>query len=416
MEVKDRLKYVEEAGFSGIRDEFPILDREVYGRRLVYLDNAATTQKPRVVIDAIDEYYSQKNANIHRGAHYLANLSTAEYEAVRDQVRAFINAAEREEIIFTSGTTDGINLVASSLGKVILKPGDEILLSELEHHSNIVPWQIIADEKGASIKVIPVTEIGEWDLTDIDTLLTARTKIVAMSHVSNALGTINPIEELTARAKQHGAYVLIDGAQAVAHLEVDVQKIACDFYAFSAHKVYGPMGTGVLYGRRELMEKMAPYKGGGEMIKTVSFRGTTYNDLPFKYEAGTPNVEGVLAMGAAIKFVLELGLPMMAAYEEQLLEYATEELLKLEGVRLYGTSSKKSAVLSFNVEGVHPYDLGTLLDKQGIAVRTGHHCTQPLMEKFGVPGTVRASFAVYNTMEEVDAFIAATAKAIDMLK
>jgi cysteine desulfurase/selenocysteine lyase len=416
MMLDDLKKHTSQSELAQIRTEFPILDREVYGRPLVYLDNAATTQKPRVVIDTIDEYYSLKNANIHRGAHFLANISTVEYESVRDYTRAFLNAAEREEIIFTSGTTDGINLVARSLGALILKPGDEILVSELEHHSNIVPWQMIAQEKGAVLKVIPVTDVGEWDLSGIDSLLSEQTKIVAISHVSNALGTINPVKEVTQLAKANGAYVLIDGAQAVAHLEVDVQAIGCDFYVFSAHKMYGPMGTGVLYGRREVMEMMPPYRGGGEMIKTVSFKGTTYNELPFKFEAGTPNVEGVLALGAALKFILELGLQNMAAHEEELLQYASSELLKLNGIRIYGTSKKKSAVLSFNVDEIHPYDIGTLLDKQGIAVRTGHHCTQPLMEKFGIPGTIRASFAVYNTFTEVDAFIAATSKAIHMLK
>jgi cysteine desulfurase/selenocysteine lyase len=409
-------KYIENRSLSTIRDEFPILDREVYGRSLIYLDNAATTQKPRVVIDAIDEYYSLKNANIHRGAHFLANLSTGEFEAVRDQVRAFLNASEREEIIFTSGTTDSINLVASALGGVVLQKGDEILLTELEHHSNIVPWQMIAQERGAIIRVIPVNEKGEWDLSGLDELLTDKTKIVAISHVSNALGTINPVAEVTAKAKLKGAYVLVDGAQGVAHLTIDVVNIGCDFYAFSAHKLYGPMGIGVLYGRKEVLEMMSPYRGGGEMIKTVSFTGTTFNDLPYKFEAGTPNVEGVLALGAAIKFVLEVGLENIASHEKELLKHATSELSKFEDVVFYGTSDKKSAVISFNVKGCHPYDVGTLLDKQGVAVRTGHHCTQPLMEKFGIPGTVRASFAVYNTFSEVDIFIAATAKAIEMLK
>jgi cysteine desulfurase/selenocysteine lyase len=409
-------KYIENRGLSTIRDEFPILDREVYGRSLIYLDNAATTQKPRVVIDAIDEYYSLKNANIHRGAHFLANLSTGEFEAVRDQVRAFLNASEREEIIFTSGTTDSINLVANALGRVVLQKGDEILLTELEHHSNIVPWQMIAQERGAIVRVIPVNERGEWDLSGLDELLTDKTKIVAISHVSNALGTINPVAEVIAKAKRKGAFVLVDGAQGVAHLSVDVVNMGCDFYAFSAHKVYGPMGTGVLYGRREVLEMMSPYRGGGEMIKTVSFSGTTFNDLPYKFEAGTPNVEGVLALGAAIKFVLEVGLENIASHEKELLKYATSELSKFEDIEFYGTSDNKSAVISFNVKGCHPYDVGTLLDKQGVAVRTGHHCTQPLMEKFGIPGTVRASFAVYNTFSEVDIFIAATAKAIEMLK
>lgn len=409
-------KYIENRGLSTIRDEFPILSRSVYSRPLVYLDNAATTQKPRVVIDAIDEYYSLKNANIHRGAHFLANLSTGEFEAVRDQVRAFLNASEREEIIFTSGTTDSINLVANALGRVVLQKGDEMLLSELEHHSNIVPWQMIAQERGAIIRVIPVNEKGEWDLSGLDELLTDKTKIVAISHVSNALGTINPVEEVTAKAKRKGAFVLVDGAQAVAHLSIDVVNMGCDFYAFSAHKLYGPMGTGVLYGRKEVLEMMSPYRGGGEMIKTVSFSGTTFNDLPYKFEAGTPNVEGVLALGAAVKFVLGVGLENIAAHENELLKYATTEMSKLGDIEFYGTSEKKSAVISFNLKGCHPYDVGTLLDKQGVAVRTGHHCTQPLMEKFGIPGTVRASFAVYNTFSEVDIFIAATTKAIEMLK
>jgi len=398
------------------REEFPLLSRDVYSKPLVYFDNAATTQKPRIVIDAIASYYTLKNANIHRGAHFLANLSTGEFEDVRELISRFIGSVEKEEIIFTSGTTESINLVAQSFGRKFLKRGDEILLSELEHHSNIVPWQMVAEDVGAVIKVIPVTEIGELDLSEIDALLTERTKVLGITHVSNALGTINPIKELVRKAKAVGAYVLVDGAQAVSHMRVDVNDLGCDFYVFSSHKLYGPMGVGVLYGKRSLLEQMPPYKGGGEMIKTVSFSGTTYNDLPYKFEAGTPNVEGVLGLGAAIKFVLELGMENIAIHENDLIQYATSQISAIEGIQFYGTAPKKSAVLSFNVEGLHPYDLGTLLDKQGVAVRTGHHCAQPLMEKYGIPGTVRASFALYNLKSEIDVFIVALEKAVKMLK
>jgi cysteine desulfurase / selenocysteine lyase len=399
-----------------IRDEFPILHQEVNGHPLVYFDNAATSQKPMKVIEAITEYYTGYNANIHRGVHYLANLATDAFESTRNKVTAFIHARENREIIFTSGTTDSINLVAQTWGRQNIQSGDEILLSMMDHHSNIVPWQMLAEEKGAIIKVIPVNAIGEWDLSDIKNLLTSKTKLVAVNHVSNSLGTINPVKDLIQQAHELGAKVLVDGAQAVVHFPVDVQDLDCDFYCFSAHKIYGPTGTGILYGKSELLESMPPYRGGGEMIKTVSFSGTTYNEIPHKFEAGTPNIEGVIALGAAIDFALELGWENVSQHENELLEYATTKLEALEGLKIYGTSSKKVAVISFNVEGIHPYDIGTLLDKQGIALRTGHHCTQPLWDFYGVPGSLRASFAVYNSTEEIDLFINALQKALTMLR
>jgi cysteine desulfurase / selenocysteine lyase len=399
-----------------IRDEFPILHQQVNGHPLVYFDNAATAQKPMAVIEAITEYYTGYNANIHRGVHYLANLATDAFENTRNKVTAFIHARENREIIFTSGTTDSINLVAQTWGRQNIQSGDEILLSMMDHHSNIVPWQMLAEEKGAMIKVIPVNAIGEWDLSDLKNLLTSKTKLVAVNHVSNSLGTINPVKDLIQQAHLQGAKVLVDGAQAVVHFPVDVHDLDCDFYCFSAHKLYGPTGTGILYGKSELLESMPPYRGGGEMIKTVSFSGTTYNEIPHKFEAGTPNIEGVIALGAAIDFALELGWENVAQNENELLEYATAKLEAIDGVKIYGTSSKKVAVISFQVEGIHPYDIGTLLDKQGIALRTGHHCTQPLWDFYGVPGSLRASFAIYNSTEEIDLFITALQKALTMLR
>ncbi|MDZ4824098.1 MAG: cysteine desulfurase [Flavobacteriales bacterium] len=399
-----------------LRKEFPILHQQVNGYPLVYLDNAATTQKPKSVINAISDYYSRYNANIHRGAHHLAHIATEAFEETRNRTKTFLNACDKGEIIFTSGTTDSINLVAQSWGRKNLNAGDEILLSMLEHHSNIVPWQLIAEEKGAIIKVIPINENGEWDLSAIDSLLTSKTTLVAVNHVSNALGTINPIKQLIEKAHTVGAKVLIDGAQAVAHFAVDVQDLDCDFYAFSSHKIYGPTGVGVLYGKRELLESMPPYRGGGEMIKSVSFEKTTYNELPHRFEAGTPNVEGVIALGTALNFIHSLDWQSVHEHELELLQYATEKLSSINGLKIYGTAKEKVAVISFLIDGIHPYDLGTLLDKQGVAVRTGHHCTEPLWNHFGVVGSVRASFSIYNTVEEIDLFINALKKAIQLLK
>ncbi|MFN9800038.1 MAG: cysteine desulfurase [Bacteroidota bacterium] len=399
-----------------LRAQFPLLHQKLGRYDLVYLDNAATTQKPQSVIDAIAHYYTRDNANIHRGVHQIATRATEAFEASREKVQRFLNAAHKEEIVFTSGTTDAINLVAQTWGRADLMPGDEIVVSEMEHHSNIVPWQMLAQEKGAVIKVIPVTATGEWNIEALDALIGSRTKLIAVNHVSNALGTINPLHEVVSRAREVGACVLLDGAQAVSHFPVDVQALDCDFYCFSAHKLYGPTGIGVLYGRRQLLETMPPWRGGGEMIDRVSFSGTTYNKPPYKFEAGTPHIEGVIGLGAAVDFVQSLGWDAIHQRENELLHAAIERLLRIDGLKIYGTSSRKVGVISFLAEGIHPYDLGTLLDNQGIAVRTGHHCTQPLWERFGIPGTVRASFAPYNTIQEVDTFVSALEKSIDMLR
>ncbi len=398
-----------------IRSQFPILSEKVYGRPLVYLDNAATTQKPLSVIERIDAFYKKTNANIHRGAHHLANISTEYFEQTREKSRALLNARETAEIIFTSGTTDGINLVAQTWGRQNIGKGDEILLSMLEHHSNIVPWQMIAKEKGAVIRVIPIHEDGTWQLEALPSLLNERTKLVAVSHISNALGTVNPIETLIHQAHAVGAKVLIDGAQSVIHMPVDVQAINCDFYCFGAHKLYGPTGVGVLFGKRHLLDAMPPWRGGGEMIKSVSFEKTTYNELPHKFEAGTPNISGVIGFGAALDFINSLDWTDVSAHKNQLLQHATSLLQNIGGVRIFGTAADKAGVISFNVGNHHPFDIGTLLDQQGIAVRTGHHCTEPLWNFYGVPGTVRASFAVYNTKEEIETFTTALQKAITLL-
>ncbi len=399
-----------------IRKSFPILDQEVNGYPLVYLDNAATTQKPQQVIDVLSDYYKSYNANIHRGFHHLANIATSQYEDAREKTRSFLNASSETEIIFTGGTTDSINLVAQTWGRQNLKSGDEILISVMEHHSNIVPWQMIAEEKGVTLKAIPITEKGEWDIEALEVLLTARTKIVAINHVSNSLGTINPIKSIIDRAHAFGAIVLIDGAQAVAHFPVDVQQLDADFYAFSAHKLYGPTGTGVLYGKKELLESMPPYRGGGEMIKTVTIAKTTYNELPYKFEAGTPNIAGVIGLGAAIDYMHSHHWNDIQQHENDLLALATEKISAIAGLRIYGTANEKVGVISFQVHGVHPYDLGTLLDKQGVAVRAGHHCTEPLWNHYGVPGSVRASFALYTTNEEIEIFIGALKKALQLLR
>lgn len=408
---------VETASYTEeIRKHFPLLHQEVNGHSLVYFDNAATSQKPQVVIDALARYYQEYNANIHRGVHYLANLATSAFEETRAEVRRFLNAKEEREIIFTSGTTDSINLVAQAWGRANLQAGDEILVSTLEHHSNIVPWQMIAEERGAVLKVIPLNVDGSWSAEQALGLITPKLKIVAINHVSNSLGVINPIKPVIDAAHAVGAKVLVDGAQAVVHFEVDVQALNCDFYCFSGHKVYGPTGTGILYGKADLLEHMPPYRGGGEMIKSVSFSGTTYNTIPHKFEAGTPNIEGFIGLGYALKYAKSLGWENVKEHESQLLSYATQQLKEIEGMRIFGDVKNKVSVISFLVEGVHPYDLGTLLDKQGIAVRTGHHCTQPLWDWYGVPGSVRASFAVYNTLEEVDRFVAALRKALMLLR
>jgi cysteine desulfurase/selenocysteine lyase len=398
-----------------IRAQFPILHQQVHGKPLVYLDNAATTQKPISVIERIDAFYKKTNANIHRGAHHLANISTEHFEQTREKTRALLNARETAEIIFTSGTTDGINLVAQTWGRQNIGAGDEILLSMLEHHSNIVPWQMLAEEKGAVIKVIPIHDNGTWQVESLDTLINERTKIVAVNHVSNALGTVNPIEMLIAKAHAAGAKVLIDGAQSVTHMSIDVQALDCDFYCFSAHKLYGPTGVGVLYGKRDLLESMPPWRGGGEMIKSVSFEKTTYNELPHKFEAGTPHIAGIIGFGAAIEFVQSLSWSDVSAHKKDILDYATSQLQEINDLRIFGTAEHKAAVISFNVGDIHPFDIGTLLDQQGIAVRTGHHCTEPLWNFYSVPGTVRASFAIYNTKEEIQTFATALKKAITLL-
>ena len=392
-----------------LREDFPILARRIHGRPLVYLDNAATTQKPQSVIACEADYYTNGNANIHRGVHRLAEEATAAFEAARDTVRAFINAARREEIIFVRGATEAINLVAASYGQRLGR-GDEILVTEMEHHSNIVPWQLLCQRSGAVLRVAPIDDYGQLMLSTFEKLLGPRTRIVAVTHLSNALGTINPVRQIVELAHAHGAVVLVDGAQAAAHLKVDVQELDCDFYAFSGHKLYGPTGIGVLYGKAALLQAMPPWQGGGDMIRQVSFAGTTYNDLPYKFEAGTPNIAGVIALGTAIDYLAALGLDAVAAHEQALLDYATRLAHETPGLRLIGNARRKASILSFVLDGVHAHDVGTILDSEGVAVRSGHHCAMPTMERFGVAATVRASFALYNTRAEVDALFAALAK------
>lgn len=399
-----------------IRAEFPILHQKVNGKPLIYFDNAATNQKPQRVIDALIHHYQKDNANIHRGIHTLAERSTSAFEATRKAVKEFINANEVEEIIFTKGTSESINLVASSFGRKFLNEGDEVLISAMEHHSNIVPWQMICEERGALLKVMPINQDGDIILKEVDVLLSERTKLVAFNHASNSLGTVNPVKELIQKAKAVGARVLVDGAQATSHLTVDVQALGADFYAFSAHKMYGPTGLGVLYGKRDILEKMPPYQGGGEMIKDVSFGRTTYNDIPYKFEAGTPDIGNVIAFKTAIEFINELGKEKIATYESELLKHATDRLESVEGVRIIGTAKQKVSVVSFEVDGIHHFDLGMWLDAKGVAVRTGHHCTQPLMDFYCIEGTARASFSVYNTIEEIDAFIEALKDTISKFK
>ncbi|MDH5604293.1 MAG: cysteine desulfurase [Cyclobacteriaceae bacterium] len=410
------LKISSTENIKSIRKLFPVFEQEVHGFPLIYFDNAATTQKPTRVIRALVDYYSKDNANIHRGIHTLAERATVAYEDTREAIKEFINAGEKEEIIFTSGTTESINLVASAYGRAFLKPGDEIIISTLEHHSNIVPWQIIGERTGALLKIIPVNDQGELVLEEYEKLLSAKTKIVAVNHASNALGTINPIRQIIDLAHRQGAVVLIDGAQAAAHLPIDVQDLDADFYALSGHKMYGPTGIGVLYGKRSLLEKMDPYKGGGEMISEVTFEKTTYNDIPYKFEAGTPNIADTIALKEAIGFINDLGKNNIAGWEEELLQHAVSKLGTIKGFVPHGTAATKVSVLSFNIEGIHPFDIGQMLDARGIAVRTGHHCTQPLMSRFGIEGTVRASFSVYNTKEEIDFFAENLERIVNFLK
>lgn len=397
-----------------IRADFPILSQTVNGKPLVYFDNGATSQKPQVVIDAEVKYYNEINANIHRGVHTLSQLATDAYEVARGKVKDHINAKHAHEVLFTSGTTHGINLVANGFAS-ILKPGDEVVVSSLEHHSNIVPWQMLCEKTGAVLKVIPIDENGELIIEEFDKLLSDKTKIVTVNHISNALGVINPIKYIIDKAHAIGAAVLIDGAQAVPHLKPDVQELDCDFYAFSGHKMCGPTGTGILYGKEEWLNRLPPYQGGGEMIKEVTFEKTTYADLPHKFEAGTPNIAGGIVLGTAIDYLNSVGFENIQAYEHELLEHATKRLNEIEGIRIYGNTKNKASVVSFNIDGIHPYDVGSIIDKLGIAVRTGHHCAQPIMNFFCIPGTIRASFSFYNTKEEIDQMVDAVKKAQTML-
>ncbi len=395
--------------------DFPILDTQVYGHPLVYLDNAATTQKPQQVIEALTNYYLTLNSNIHRGTHYLATQATERYEAVRQQVQQFIHAASNKEIVFTRGTTESINLVAATFGRQFLHEGDEVIVSGMEHHSNIVPWQLACEQVGARLRVIPFSDEGVLDLEVYRSLFSTRTRLVAVNHVSNTLGTVNPVKEIVGIAHGHNVPVLIDGAQAIAHMPVDVQDLGCDFYCFSGHKMYAPMGVGVLYGREELLNQLPPYQGGGEMIKDVTFEKTTYNELPYKFEAGTPSVGDVLGLGAAIDFIQSRGMDSIVRHEEQLMSYAMDRLATVPNIRFFGTAPGKVGVISFLLGNAHPYDVGTLLDKLGVAVRTGHHCTQPIMDRYGIPGTVRASFACYTTTADIDALHAALLRIEPML-
>lgn len=399
---------------SAIRNQFPILHQQVNGKPLIYFDNAATSQKPLAVINTIKDYYEQYNSNIHRGAHYLAQLATERYEDARNTIARHLNANERE-INFVRGTTEAINLVATSYGRKFVSAGDEIIVTEMEHHSNIVPWQMLCEEKGATLRVIPITDSGELIYEEYLKLLSEKTKIVSVAHTSNALGTIHPVKEMIADAHKYGAVVFVDGAQALPHSKVDVQDLDCDFLGFSGHKVFACTGIGVLYGKSHLLEAMNPYMGGGEMIKTVSFNGTTYNELPYKFEAGTPHIEGGISLGAAINYINQIGLDNISSYEHELLRYGTEQLAAVDDLRFVGTAEKKSSVISFLVKNIHPYDIGVLLNEQGIAIRTGHHCCQPLMDRLGIEGTCRASFAFYNTKQEIDVFVKALQRAVKVL-
>ncbi|HEV8341041.1 MAG TPA: cysteine desulfurase [Candidatus Binatia bacterium] len=398
-----------------LRADFPILRQRVHGKPLVYLDNAATTQKPQAVLDAVNRYYTTENSNVHRGIHFLSEQATADYEEARSKVRHFINASNEREIIFVRGTTEGINLVAQSYGRSFLKKGDQIIISAIEHHSNIVPWQILCEQVGAVLRVIPINHDGELVLEEYKRLLNERTKFVSVGHVSNALGTVNPVKEIVALAHRHGAPVLIDGAQAVPHMKVDVQDLDCDFYAFSGHKLFAPTGIGVLYGKSNRLEAMPPYQGGGDMISLVTFEKTHYNVLPYKFEAGTPHVEGVVGLGAAIDYIENIGLDAVSAHEQKLLAYATQALAEIRGLRIIGTAKEKAGVVSFVLEGIHAHDVGTVLDREGIAIRAGHHCAMPVMQRFGVPATARASFALYNKSEEIDFLVKGVHKVMEVL-
>ena len=410
--MKDTAEY--KASIENIRAQFPILSQKVNGRDLVYFDNAATSQKPYTVIERIDNYYKNENANIHRGVHYLSQKATEDYESARNIIGTYLNAADSSEIIFTKGTTDGINLIASSYGSM-LNEGDEILISAMEHHSNIVPWQLLESQRGIKLRIIPIHENGEIDMDAYNEMLNSKTKLVSVTHISNTLGSINPIGEIIDKAHAVGAKVLIDGAQSIQHDQIDLKALNCDFFVFSGHKVFGPTGIGVLYGKSEILNLMPPYQGGGDMIEKVSFEKTTFNVLPFKFEAGTPNIVGGIALGEAFNFLKSLNFNELHEHEMNLLKYAEEELNKIDNVRIIGTAKNKTSVISFNVGDIHPFDLGTLLDKQGFAVRTGHHCTQPLMDFYKIPGTIRISFSVYNTKQEIDLFLIALKKAIDIL-
>ncbi len=399
-----------------IRQDFPILRRKIRDKDLVYFDNAATTQKPQCVIDAIVNYYTNLNSNVHRGVHYLSQVATTEFECARRIIKSFINARYEEEIIYTRGATEAINLVASSYGRMILKEGDEVLITHMEHHSNIVPWQMICQQTGAKLKVVPIDDHGELILEEFERLLNERTKIVSVVHISNSLGTINPIEYIIEKAHGYGSVVLVDGSQSIQHIPIDVQKLDCDFFVFSGHKVYGPTGIGVLYGKKEYLDAMPPYQGGGDMILSVSFEHTKYNVVPHKFEAGTQNIEGAIALSSAIRYIRNIGIEDIFAYETHLLNYAQERLREIPEVKIIGTARNKSSVISFVIKDIHPHDIGTMLDREGIAVRTGHHCTQPVMQFFGIPATSRVSFAFYNTIEEIDYFVDALKRVVQRFK
>lgn len=405
---------VKKFNITEIREQFPSLRQQVYGKNLIYFDNGATSQKPQVVLDAIQKYYGKDNANIHRGVHHLSQVATTQYEEARKSIQTYINAEHSHEVIFTKGTTDAINLVAWSFGE-LLQAGDEIIISAMEHHSNIVPWQLLCERKGCVLKVIPIDQNGDLIQKEYEKLLSQKTKLVAITHISNTLGTINPVRTMTEKAHAVGAKVLLDGAQSIQHKQIDVQQLNCDFFVFSGHKVFGPTGIGVLYGKEDILNAMPPYQGGGDMIAKVTFEKTTYNELPFKFEAGTPHIAGAICLGTAIEYLNTLDMEAVVSYEEDLAAYAQGLLETFEGVTIIGKAKAKTSVVSFVVDGIHPFDIGTLLDKQGIAVRTGHHCTQPLMDFFKIPGTTRASFAFYNTKEEIDKFIAAVERSISML-
>jgi cysteine desulfurase / selenocysteine lyase len=399
-----------------VRKDFPILSMKVHGKKLVYLDNAATTQKPAAVINALKKYYEEENSNIHRGVHTLSEKATKVFEDAREKVRNFINAKSIKEVIFTKGTTESINLIANSFGKKFIKEGDEIIISYMEHHSNIVPWQMLCEEKKAILKVVPINDMGELELDAFYSLISEKTKLISIVYVSNSLGSVNPVNEIIEAAHSKGIPVLLDAAQAVNHIPVDVQELNCDFLVFSGHKLYGPTGIGIMYGKEEMLKPLPPYQGGGDMISKVTFEETRYNELPFKFEAGTPNIAGAVGLGAAIDYLTAIGLKEIAAYEKELLEYATEQLLKIKELSIIGNAKNKCSVVSFVLDGIHPHDIGTFLDYEGIAVRTGHHCTQPVMERFNVPATSRASFALYNTKEEVDILVKGIEKVIEVFK